>query len=381
MEKTGKNLGGPITFPVGYHDFHKDQHVNFQFNRWHSLGYWTEAETREVGGRVNDVREDLSELVTIAGEMKSSGRDLAAAFALRAAEFFTHPNDHNKLPLYDQFHQSFYAAVQDERMEVVSVPYQDGCLPVLRFSPEMTKGVILIHGGLDSFMEEFYSAAVYLLNAGYEVILFEGPGQGAALRKSGLHMTHEWEKPTRAVMDHLQLEDVTLVGLSLGGYLAPRAAAFEERISKVVLFDVFIYDQHGQGLQRAIYHLFLKYPGLYNWVAKTAMSKSPAMDNVVSQWMFITGVENPSDWNALIEHYSVSDIASRVKQDVLLLAGEDDHMIPFKEYEKNQRGFCNARSITGRVFSADEHASNHCQVGNIKLALDVILEWVGRVAG
>ena len=66
----------------------------------------------------------------------------------------------------------------------------------------------------------------YIVDAGYEIILFEGPGQGAAHRKSSLYMTHEWEKPTSAVLDYFELTDVTLIGISLGGYLAPRAAAF-----------------------------------------------------------------------------------------------------------------------------------------------------------
>jgi len=39
-------------------------------------------------------------------------------------------------------------------------------------------------------------------------------------------------------------------------------------------------------------------------------------------------------------------------------------------------GYPNARSVTGRIFTSEEHAQNHCQIGNIKLALDVILEWI-----
>jgi hypothetical protein len=36
----------------------------------------------------------------------------------------------------------------------------------------------------------------------------------------------------------------------------------------------------------------------------------------------------------------------------------------------------NARSITARVFTAAEHASNHCQIGNVGLGLDVIRAWL-----
>jgi len=77
-----------------------------------------------------------------------------------------------------------------------------------------------------------------------------------------------------------------------------------------------------------------------------------------------------------MQYYSVSDIADQVHQDVLLMAGDEDYMIPLKELQKHQEGLVNARTITRRIFSEDEHAENHCQVGNIKLALDVILDWI-----
>lgn len=73
---------------------------------------------------------------------------------------------------------------------------------------------------------------------------------------------------------------------------------------------------------------------------------------------------------------SVSDIAPMVRQDVLLMAGEEDHVIPLKEFQKNMDGMVKARSLTGRIFIAEEQAQNHCQVGNMQLALDGILEWI-----
>ncbi|MFC1976171.1 alpha/beta hydrolase, partial [Chloroflexota bacterium] len=306
------------------------------------------------------------------------GRKLAAAFVYRSIEFFTHPNDPDKIVWYDQFYDRFYKAIQDEQMERSSIPFQNGSLPALRFLPENSKGTIVIHGGLDSFMEEIFSFASYIVNAGYEVILFEGPGQGAAHRKSNLHMTHEWEKPTSAVLDYFEITDVTLVGISMGGYLAPRAAAFDERIARVVAFGVTPYDLHGSGLQGALYKFFLKNPSLYNWIANTAMRWSVQADQLINQWMYITDASTPAEWNGLLQHYSVSDIAPQIHQDVLLLAGAEDHMIPLEEYHKTMNGLTNARSVTGRIFTAEDHAQNHCQVGNIKLALDVILQWVNE---
>ena len=365
-----------VKFPVGYESFHKDQAINFHLNRWYSLGYWTRSDAERVGRLIKGKKGQVAVFVQLAEEMESEERLLAAAIAYRGAEFFTHPHDSEKLRLYKLFSDMFYQAVQGGNFEELSIPYKEGVLPALRFGAGESKGTILLHGGLDSFMEEFLSVASYLVASGYEVILFEGPGQGAALRHSSLYMTHEWEHPVSAVIDFLEFEDITLIGLSLGGYLALRAAAFDSRIKRVVAFDVFIYDQHGSGLQGSIYQLFLKYPSLYNWVAGTAMHINFAADLLISQWMYITNSETPAQWIKGIQDYSVCDIADLVKQDVLLLAGEEDHVIPLKEFYNNQNGLTNARSVTGRIFTEQEHAQNHCQVGNLKLALDVITNWI-----
>jgi pimeloyl-ACP methyl ester carboxylesterase len=67
--------------------------------------------------------------------------------------------------------------------------------------------------------------------------------QGSVLRDQGLTFTHEWEKPVGAVIDrfladHARPRKMVLVGMSMGGYLAPRAAAFDERFDGVVAYDV-----------------------------------------------------------------------------------------------------------------------------------------------
>lgn len=96
--------------------------------------------------------------------------------------------------------------------------------------------------------------------------------------------------------------------------------------------------------------------------------------------MYINGVETPVEWMESLENFSVSDIATQVRQDVLLLAGAEDHMVPLKELERNRQGLTAARSVTGRIFTAEEQAQNHCQIGNVKLALDVIVDWIRDVS-
>ena len=54
-------------------------------------------------------------------------------------------------------------------------------------------------------------------------------------------MTHEWEKPVAVILDYLGSDNVTLIGISLGGYLAVRAASLEPLVQRVIANDVMLY--------------------------------------------------------------------------------------------------------------------------------------------
>jgi hypothetical protein len=106
-----------VNFPVGYHSFHKNKHINLHLNRWHSLGYWTKNDARLAGACIQGLSDwKRNELIALAERIDTEGRKLAAAFVYRSAEFFTHPNDSDKIPLYDLFYDHFYMAVQDKKI-------------------------------------------------------------------------------------------------------------------------------------------------------------------------------------------------------------------------------------------------------------------------
>ncbi len=92
---------------------------------------------------------------------------------------------------------------------------------------------MIIFGGFDSYVEEFFPIMLAIARSGYEVVGFEEPGQGGALEDTGQVLTPEWHRPVGAVLDHFTLDRVTLLGISLGGCLAIRAAAREPRVTRV----------------------------------------------------------------------------------------------------------------------------------------------------
>lgn len=96
--------------------------------------------------------------------------------------------------------------------------------------------------------------------------------------------------------------------------------------------------------------------------------------------MHITMKDTPYDAARVMLTFNEQNLHSeRVKQDVLILTGAEDHFIPFKMHKKQVAALTGARSVTERIFTREEHGQNHCQVGNIGLALQVMADWLHKV--
>jgi alpha-beta hydrolase superfamily lysophospholipase len=80
-------------------------------------------------------------------------------------------------------------------------------------------------------------------------LTFEGPGQGGVIRKQKIPFRHDWEKVVTPVVDYalttrtkeIDPNKIALMGISMGGYLAARVAAFEHHISACILYNG-VYD-------------------------------------------------------------------------------------------------------------------------------------------
>jgi hypothetical protein len=93
------------------------------------------------------------------------------------------------------------------------------------------------------------------------------------------------------------------------------------------------------------------------------------------------GAATTADLFQVWRAYCTHDVSLLVTQDVLLMAGTADHYIPFPMLADQQLSLTAARSVTARAFTETEHAQNHCQVGNIGLAISVILSWLDATGG
>lgn len=375
---------GKFIFPVGYHKMNKIKIIDFQLNRWYSFGYARLEDMKEAGNNIKGFDDWKKEMTRQAKKAEAENRMINAAFYYRGAEFFVLPDDPDKIKLYDKFIELFYnEVISKEEYERVLIPYENSFLPAIHMPSKMdkTQGTIVIHGGFDSFIEEFYSMADYFSELGYDVVLFEGPGQGAALTKYKLPLTHEWEKPVKAVLDYYELKDVTLLGISMGGWLCIRAAAFEPRIKRVIASSIaFDYMQIPPKPVASFANFLMKFPGPMNYLAELKTKFRTQEKWGVYNMMHITMKDTPLEASKVMLELNEENLHSdRVKQDVLILTGEEDHFIPLKMHHKQVEALKSAKSITDRIFSRETQGHNHCQIGNFGLALDTMKKWLESV--
>ncbi len=367
------------TLPIGYVPFHKKQLFNFQFNRWYTLGFARYEDMEQAGKRIHSFSDWKPVLIDLAEKAEQEKRYKNAAIYYRAAEFYITQKDPDKLKFYDKFIELFYKEYEKVGVTKHKIPYQKSFLHAMHVPAKgKLKGTILMHGGFDSFVEEFYTMMAIFAQHGYEVIAYEGPGQGGTRRKYNLAWDEHWEKPTKAALDFFKKDDVTIYGISMGGHLCLRAAAFEPRIKRVISSGGALdYWKIPGPISRGFLKLFLKFPNFTTKQLVKKMNKDEHHNWFVENSMYISKKDDPLD--AMLTMFSMTEKNAQPKnitQDVLVLTGRNDHFIPIKMHNLLLKSLTNAQSVKGIVYTKDTQAHNHCQIGNIPLVTKDILEWL-----
>lgn len=366
--------------PVGFQRFHRRQFFNYQLNRAHSLGYAHAEELRDVVQRVRRPTECADVFGSLSKVAEDEGRLRNATSYQRISEFFTPPEGSlSKVAAYTRYRELFDRGFARSGVVRHDVPFANDSLPAYAYpaSTGASLGTVVLHGGFDSLIEEFFAIWQRIAFAGFDVIAFEGPGQGGA-RIAGLTFDHDWEKPVGAVLDHFELDSVALIGISMGGYWALRAAAFEPRVDRVVSWPpVYDWLLRAPAPLRSMTRRMLERRGFMNWSVRVRTRLVPTLQQVVGQALYLVDGDEPMDavdWFLGMNTHHLS--SERVRQDVLIMAGERDRFQPLKMARAQEAALTSARSVTTRVFTAAEHADQHCQMGNLDLACEVLTTWL-----
>lgn len=378
MERRGEL--GLATFPVGFELFHRRAFFNYQLNRAHALGYADREELHQAAASIRSQDDCVRVFEALCAKAERDGRLRNATSYLRVAEFFTRPRAAEKIPRYRRYRQLFDAAFAGTGAVRHDVAYAGSSLPAYTY-PAMggrSRGTVLLHGGFDSLIEEFFAIWQRIAAAGFDVVAFEGPGQGGARALSGLTFDHDWEKPVAAVMDHFALESAGLVGISMGGYWALRAAGREPRIDRVVAWPpVYDWLYRVPAAVRGVTRAMLGRRAFMRWSVRLRTRLIPTLRQVVDQALYLVDEDDPMDAVDWFLGMNAIHLAShRVTQDVLLLCGEHDAFQPPVLTRAQASALTAARSVAVRTFTKAEHADQHCQMGNLELACRVVTDWL-----
>lgn len=266
------------------------------------------------------------------------------------------------------------AALMDVPPEIVEIPFEGATLPGYFFTVDSSgaaRATVITMGGYDSTVEEQYVFnAAAALARGYNVLAFDGPGQGSVLVDQGLPMRPDWESVVTPVVDYaVARPDVdparlALVGLSLGGYLAPRAASAEHRLAACVA-DCGSYDMYAGFLTRlpgplrggfeAGHHLSVTAVG----EMLDSLAKKPTAGWALRRGMQVHQVDSPLAYVQAMKDYTLVGRAPSIQCPTWVCNAEGDD-ISASAPDLVAALTCPHEFVT---FTAAEGAGDHCESG------------------
>ncbi len=321
-----------------------------------------------------------------------SARDayLRASNYYRCAEFFLHLDyekpDPRALPTYKKSVDCFRQATRflPFPCEEVAIPYEGTFLPgyFYRVDDSATpRPTLLIHGGYDSTEEELYFGTVpAALQRGYNCLTFEGPGQGSVIRLQQLPFRPDWEQVVTPVVEYMLTrpevdpERLILQGRSLGGYLAPRAAAFEHRLAACIAVD---------GLFSFIPERYAGTSATLSEEATNEQFEQELQQSLNMRWAFGQGMwtmqaSSPLDCAQKMAQYTMEGVAEQITCPTLVCDAESDHFFAGQPKKLYDALTC---PKTYLLFSAEDAAEEHCHEGATLLLNQRIFDWLDETLG
>ncbi|MCO6000130.1 alpha/beta hydrolase family protein [Actinoallomurus rhizosphaericola] len=346
-------------------------------------------------------RVEAEARAALAGGHRVSARDafLRASNYYRNAEFFLHgdASDSRIVHAYDASVDCFQqaAALFTPAIEPVEIPYEGTVLPGYLYRADdsgAARPTVVMCNGFDGTVEEmhFFGAAA-AVERGYTVLAFDGPGQPGTRHHQGLVFRPDWENVVGPVIDHaLTIPEVdpariALLGASMGGLLAPRAAAFEHRIAALIaldgVYDLGVITTSAIPGDRAEAERRLRAaddPDL-DAMMEAAMAASPMMRWAIEHGMYVMGVDTPRAFGAAyLDHHLRDGIAEKIACPTLVCAGADDGFFRGQPELLYEHLTCPKTLLE---FTAQEGAGAHCQSGAQRLAFARVYDWLDDVLG
>ncbi|MHB1947662.1 MAG: alpha/beta hydrolase family protein [Gammaproteobacteria bacterium] len=268
-------------------------------------------------------------------------------------------------------------------IQPIKIPYDMTALPgYLIRSPFKNSPLLIVTTGFDGTAEELYfEVGVAAYERGYNVLLFEGPGQGDVLRKLNLPFRPDWEHVISQVLDYavtipdINKNKIALMGISMGGYLAARAAAFDKRI-KACIVNGGIYDL-SSGIMKTLpsdmVKLLKENPDKFNIAISDVMKNNVSANWYFNNAMWTLQATTPADAITKLQQYTLAGVVGKIKCPMLVVDSDNDM---FFQGQAKQLFDALKSPKTYLLFTKDQYAQAHCQMGAIAVSNEKILHWL-----
>ncbi len=328
----------------------------------------------------------------------SAGHAVSAAAAyLRAASYFSvavnaASGADDAARLADAFaHQqrawAGFVGHADLDVTAVEIPYEDDPLPGLFFRPataaQAVRPTVVAVNGSDGALSSLWASCVApALRRGYNVLVFDGPGQQTQLFDAGVPFRPDWENVLTPVYDFVAGLDgvdaarIALYGISQGGYWVARALAFEHRYAAAIT-DPGIVDVSTSWtghLPKSLLKLLAE--GQIEKFDKEMAFGLKFSPDTARTWQFRArpyGTTGYGETIAAVQKYTVADVAASITTPLLILSPEGEQFWPGQA--EQLADLTKGRSTLER-FTAAEGAGGHCQPLARGLTAQRMFDWL-----
>ncbi|MCZ6590667.1 MAG: prolyl oligopeptidase family serine peptidase [Alphaproteobacteria bacterium] len=288
------------------------------------------------------------------------GHYFAANQYYRQSEIFMPPGDPRKAERFVLAQRNFRsgAALQSPAIECIRVNCGDESYDGYFCHPREPRAepypAVFLIGGADAYAEEIYFSGRQIVERGWALLLVDTPGRGSSLYLNGIPARPDYEVPVAACLDYLSArpevdaDRLALMGISMAGYYAPRAAAFEDRLKALVSWC---------GCYSILDDLYDFFPLL-----------QPTLQRLV-------GAETDADAREKLAAFSMAGIAGNISCPTLVTHGVNDLLMNV-EGAKRLFAEIGAADKTLKIWDGPEGGTGHCNYDNWSISIPFMLDWL-----